>query len=52
MVDLFILPLEVLVSGNDPLLSKEGGREIDIDGQVDNLSQENKIATYQRYLIT
>ena len=37
VVDLFILPLEVLVAGNDPLLSKEGGGEIDIDCQVDDL---------------
>ena len=36
-VDLFIFPLEVLVSRNDPLLSEEGGGKIDIDCQVDNL---------------
>ena len=36
-VDLLILPLEVLVARNYPLLSKKGGSKIDIDGQMHNL---------------
>ena len=35
---LLVLPLKVLVAGNDPLFSKETRGEIDVDSQVNHLA--------------
>ena len=37
-IHLLVLPLKVLVAGNDPLFSKETRGEIDIDSQMNHLA--------------
>ena len=37
-IHLLVLPLKVLVAGNDPLFSKETRGEIDVDSQVNHLA--------------